>query len=369
MWSTAACMSPTVPTFEHGRQLRLLSGLAGERVFKHSVVGPRRCNLKRTIHASATTSGSTLVEEEVYMERFNGYRRQGDYTPFELIEYTDKAMQHEVVMPVAAGIEKCYSIWSDRLNWLQWFDMIEEVGFHEDDPSLVSAFYMYRWARTPYLEFYTTFKRTEAEPNRCILEEPVEGTPLVIAVLFQTVEEARAQASASGTVSNVLEGKEGGTVVTLRISYQLAVVLDEFAGQLAVYADVEEKLKACMVRMAAFIENVDEAALAECRGQDQTLITDGFPEQRARRGEVEAERQAAIAAHEARVESALEYVTQEGQVMQDEATAASEVAAEKAVVAQQAAQAEAAAAAAAAPVEVKKAPTKRGRKPKKKDGN
>lgn len=77
-------------------------------------------------------------------------------------------------------------------------------------------------ARTPYLEFYTTFKRTEAEPNRCILEEPVEGTPLVIAVLFQTVEEARAQASASGTVSNVLEGKEGGTVVTLRISYQLA---------------------------------------------------------------------------------------------------------------------------------------------------
>lgn len=84
---------------------------------------------------------------------------------------------------------------------------------------------------------------------------------------------------------------------------------------------------------------------------------------------MEAERQAAIAAHEARVESALEYVTQEGQVMQDEATAASEVAAEKAVVAQQAAQAEAAAAAAAAPVEVKKAPTKRGRKPKKKDGN
>lgn len=53
------------------------------------------------------------------------------------------------------------------------------------------------------------------------------------------------------------------------------MVLDEFAGQLAVYADVEEKLKACMVRMAAFIENVDEAALAECRGQDQTLITDG----------------------------------------------------------------------------------------------
>lgn len=36
-------------------------------------------------------------------------------------------MQHEIVMPVAAGIEKCYSIWSDRLNWLQWFDMIEEV--------------------------------------------------------------------------------------------------------------------------------------------------------------------------------------------------------------------------------------------------
>lgn len=103
--------------------------------------------------------------------------------------------------------------------------------------------------------------------------------------------------------------------------------------------------------------------------QHVRLPLPGFPEQRARRVQVEAERHAAIAAHEARVESALEYVTQEGQVMQDEATAAVEVAAEKAVEAQRVAQAEAAAVAAAAPPEVKKAPTKRGRKPKKKEGS
>lgn len=61
-------------------------------------------------------------------------------------------------------------------------------------------------------------------PNRCILEEPVEGTPLVVAVLFQTAEEASAQASAAGSTLEGLGGKDGGTVVTLRISYQLAGV-------------------------------------------------------------------------------------------------------------------------------------------------
>jgi uncharacterized membrane protein len=50
-----------------------------------------------------------------------------EYTPFEMIEYSDTVLKHEVRVHVAAPVDKCYSIWSDRLNWLQWFDMIEEV--------------------------------------------------------------------------------------------------------------------------------------------------------------------------------------------------------------------------------------------------
>ena len=49
------------------------------------------------------------------------------YTPFELIDYCEDGLRHEIKMVVDAPIEKCFAIWSDRLNWLQWFDMIEEV--------------------------------------------------------------------------------------------------------------------------------------------------------------------------------------------------------------------------------------------------
>lgn len=52
-------------------------------------------------------------------------------------------------------------------------------------------------------------------------------------------------------------------------------MLKEFAGPLAVYADVQDKLKACMARMAAFIALVDEAELAEIRGDDKSFIREG----------------------------------------------------------------------------------------------
>ncbi|KAK2079286.1 hypothetical protein QBZ16_002977 [Prototheca wickerhamii] len=209
-------------------------------------------------------------ETEVLPARFNGYRRSGAYTPFELIDYCEDGLRHEIKMVVDAPIEKCFAIWSDRLNWLQWFDMIEEVGFHEDDPGLVSAFYMYRWAKSPFLELYTTFRRTEEEPLVHILEEPVEGTPLVVAALF-----ARAAAPDHDPAQQ--------TVVTLRVSYLLATVLKEYAGELAVYADVQEKLKRSMERMAAFVEQVDEEELRRLRGEDKEMIAREFPKQRRRR--------------------------------------------------------------------------------------
>lgn len=64
-------------------------------------------------------------------------------------------------------------------------------------------------AKSPFLELYTTFRRTEEEPLVHILEEPVEGTPLVVAALF-----ARAAAPDHDPAQQ--------TVVTLRVSYLLA---------------------------------------------------------------------------------------------------------------------------------------------------
>ena len=128
--------------------------------------------------------------------------RESGYTPFEFIEFTNIPLKHQVSVWVDRGISDCYKIWDFRLNWMQWFDMIDEIGFHEEEPSYMSMYMWYRWATTPFLELYVTLERTKEEVNKYILEEPVEGLPLVAAVLFQ-------------------EGEEGGTVVTLRISYLL----------------------------------------------------------------------------------------------------------------------------------------------------
>lgn len=64
-------------------------------------------------------------------------------------------------------------------------------------------------ATTPFLELYVTLERTEAQQDKYILEEPVEGLPLVAAVLFQ-----------EGDASESSD-KQGGVTVTLRISYLL----------------------------------------------------------------------------------------------------------------------------------------------------
>lgn len=55
---------------------------------------------------------------------------------------------------------------------------------------------------TPWLQLYVALRRTQAEPNKYLVEEPEDGAPLVAAVLFQ-------------------EDGPAATLVTLRISYLL----------------------------------------------------------------------------------------------------------------------------------------------------
>lgn len=120
-----------------------------------------------------------------------------------------------------------------------------------------------------------TLERTKAEANKYIIEEPVEGLPLVAAVLFQEGYESE---DGSDEVP-----RSGGTTVTLRISYLLPKVLYEFAGQLAVYADVDKKLTNCMRRMKAFIEGTDLTELDEVMKENEAVIKANFAAQKERK--------------------------------------------------------------------------------------
>ncbi len=89
---------------------------------------------------------------ETVLEDFEGRRTdRGDrgYTPFEYIEFTRVPVKHEVTAVVARGVAECYRAWADRLNWMAWFDEIDEVGFHEEEPTFVSMYLWYRWGELP----------------------------------------------------------------------------------------------------------------------------------------------------------------------------------------------------------------------------
>jgi hypothetical protein len=88
-----------------------------------------------------------LSDNDLYDE-FEGLRKHDrGYTPFEFIDFTDIAMKHEVSIWVDRSIEDAYRVWDNRLNWMQWFDMIDEVGFHEEHPSYISMYLWYRWGK------------------------------------------------------------------------------------------------------------------------------------------------------------------------------------------------------------------------------
>jgi len=156
-----------------------------------------------------------------------------------------------------------------------------------------------------------TLERTKAEANKYIIEEPVEGLPLVAAVLFQEGYESD---DGSDDVS-------GGTTVTLRISYLLPKVLYEFAGQLAVYADVDKKLTMCMRRMKAFIEGTNLTELEEAMKENEAVIKANFAAQKERKARALKRREQRMqewAAEVENVESDVENgVDAEGQLEED----------------------------------------------------
>lgn len=213
-----------------------------------------------------------IMSDDFYIEAGlpDGVEGKAGYTPYDFIDYTDIPLKHELVTKVDRPVSEVYALWADRLNWPDWFGMIEEVGFREGDDDLCALNMWYRWAMTPWLELYVALRRTKAEVNKYIVEEPEDGAPIVAAALFQEAE---------GGAS---------TLVTLRVSYLLPRVLLEYAGQMAVYGDVDRKLSKCMARMKACIEGSDGAAALASGQANMAAIREGLPEHHRQQAESDA---------------------------------------------------------------------------------
>lgn len=51
--------------------------------------------------------------------------------------------------PAPPARSEVYALWSDRLNWPEWFGMIEELGFSEEREDVVALNMWYRWGEAP----------------------------------------------------------------------------------------------------------------------------------------------------------------------------------------------------------------------------
>ena len=40
----------------------------------------------------------------------------------------DEDITHEVITTVEAPVSKCFKIWENRMNWLEWFDLLGQVS-------------------------------------------------------------------------------------------------------------------------------------------------------------------------------------------------------------------------------------------------
>ena len=74
--------------------------------------------------------------ETLYGPEYRGFDptagRALGYTPFEFLSFkgdSSSEIDHHRVIQVDAPLAKCWQCWADRLNYCEWFDLINQVGF------------------------------------------------------------------------------------------------------------------------------------------------------------------------------------------------------------------------------------------------
>ena len=65
------------------------------------------------------------------------------YSPFEYLQFSDEEVAHELNIHVNAPRSTCYQFWSERANYLEWFDLIAQVRHRPTDagPCRMSVLY------------------------------------------------------------------------------------------------------------------------------------------------------------------------------------------------------------------------------------
>lgn len=71
-------------------------------------------------------------EEDEMQYPDDDIRAGGGYTPFEQLDWSDEDITHELSIHVDAPRTKCFQIWEDRLNYLEWFDSIAQVNYGQE---------------------------------------------------------------------------------------------------------------------------------------------------------------------------------------------------------------------------------------------
>ena len=66
-------------------------------------------------------------EEDPFEFPDDDIRAHGGYTPFEELDWSEEDITHELSIYVDAPRSKCFHMWQDRLNYLEWFDNIGQV--------------------------------------------------------------------------------------------------------------------------------------------------------------------------------------------------------------------------------------------------
>ena len=201
--------------------------------------------------------------------------RRGGYTPFELVDFTDEDVLHEVQITVEKPRAHVYEVWADRLNYGEWFSLLGQAVLHADSPELASYFVFYRWGQLPPLELYATLSR-DLEENESVLERSVDGWDLAVGAFFE--DSGGNDGGEDGTTAN-------STVVTLRLGYALPAPLAEHVGSVGIYGHVEEILRADMKAMKRFVESgggSDLGALRERRKEEEAALAAQVQEERSK---------------------------------------------------------------------------------------
>ncbi|KAK9854807.1 hypothetical protein WJX84_002023 [Apatococcus fuscideae] len=148
-----------------------------------------------------------------------------------------------------------------RLNYCEWFDLINQLVFHTEDENLASYFMFYRFGKMPKVELYTTMDRVGWHEQRAIVEQSVDGMDMIAGAVFT-------------------ESSPESTEIEFHLAYKIPDQLREYVGPTGIWGDVDDILTENLNTMKLWIESVDLDKLLKSRASDHSNMDRNIQEQR-----------------------------------------------------------------------------------------